>query len=127
MCTNTFGSKKNLVFCCLAILLSACQASEDSLPENLIHSNTYTDLLVELQLLRSYSYTDPSMNVDSVAGVIFDKYGVSKEQFQVSHRYFQSQTEEQIERVNTAIERIQKEKGLAGQDSVPPYQQKRPF
>jgi len=108
--------------------LNGCSDEQDIKPENLIPNDTYVDLLVELQLLRSYSYTDPELDKDSVSSIIFEKYGVTSQDFYISHEFYQTQIEDQIERVNTAIERIKKEQALKqGGDPPPAYRDTLPF
>jgi len=108
--------------------LNSCSEEQDIKPENLIPEETYIDLLVELQLLRSYSYTDPTFNEDSVTAVIFQNYGVSSEDFFISHDFYQTRVEDQIERVSAAIERIKKEQALETDgDSLPTYRDTLPY
>lgn len=91
----------------LALLISACQ-SQNKPPENVIEEDVYIDMLAELQLLKSYSQsmTQDSAAVDSLEIEIYDKYGVSRERFQESHQYYNSQYEAQKKRIDEAIERM---------------------
>lgn len=88
------------------ILLGGCSYEET--PPDLIEEDTYIDLLVELQLLKSYRQSAPvdSSEVDSLKQIIYQKYQVSEKQFQLSHRYYQEDPDKQEERVDAAIERL---------------------
>lgn len=108
-----------LLFISISTSLGGCTEVQDIKPKNLIPEDIYIDLLVELQLLRSYSYTDPALDKDSAAVVIFKKYSVNAEEFFKSHDFYQTQIEKQIERVNLAIERIKREQTLKTEGESP--------
>lgn len=99
----------SFLFLLSVVLLSArCTDNEPQPPENLIEEDRYIDLLAEFQMIRSYQETLPqdSVVVDSLTGVVYEKYGVSREQFIESHNYYRQNFEQQIERLDEAIERI---------------------
>lgn len=105
-----------LVF--LFISLTACSGDSQK-PANLIDEEKYTDLLVELQLIRSYSEnadTD-STTIDSLTSLVFRKYEVTSESFRESHQYYQQFPEEQKIRTDKAIERLKMDN--VEEDSVP--------
>lgn len=81
---------------------------EPQRPDNLIAEDTYIDLLVELQLLRSYaeSKQTDSLTIDSLTSEVFDRYEVSDEVFRSSHNYYQQFPKQQIDRIEKAIERL---------------------
>lgn len=103
---------------------AACTGNvSDDPPENLIEEDTYINLLIELQLLKSYQESVPpdSTDIDSLKSLIFDKYNVSELRFRLSHAYYQKQVEEQRQRVVRAIDSLRKEIGgkpNAGLDSL---------
>lgn len=81
-------------------------------PENLVAEDTYINLMIELQLIRSYqaqSQAD-SAAIDSLMRAVFNKYGVTKKQFKQSHAYYQDQLEEQTDRIDIVIERLRKDR-----------------
>lgn len=88
------------------IILGGCVSEER--PADLIEEDTYIDLLVELQLLKSYRQNAQidSTEVDSLKQLIYRKYRVSEGQFRLSHRYYQEDPAKQEERVDAAIERL---------------------
>lgn len=80
-------------------------------PKNIVPENKYVQLLVELQLIRSYSEnaeTD-SATVDSLTSEVYEKYGVSREQFHKSHNYYQHFPKKQKVRIEQAIEKLKME------------------
>lgn len=94
----------------LAVLLlsTGCGDDQPRPPENLIEEDRYIELLAELQMIRSYQEFLPrdSTTVDSLIGVVYDKYDISREQFIESHNYYRQDLEGQVERLDEAIERI---------------------
>ena len=102
----------------------ACTGNvSDDPPEKLIDEDTYINLLIELQLLKSYQESVPpdSTNIDSLKSLIFDRYDVSELRFRLSHNYYQKQVEKQRQRVVRAIDSLRKEIGgktNAGLDSL---------
>lgn len=76
-------------------------------PKDLISEPNYVDLLVEMQHIITYRNSEPdSVNADSLKQVVYDRYGITEEQFMESHRYYQSQVSEQLIRVNEAIRQM---------------------
>ena len=93
-----------LIILFLALTLASCK--EEVKPDYLIDEDVYIDLLIELQIVKSYSYLDPSLPTDSARMDILNAYGISKDDFLKSHEYFQQGGAEQIFRLDKAIERI---------------------
>lgn len=85
---------------------------EPQKPTQLVAEDKYIDLLVELQLLRSYgdSKETDSLTIDSLTSVIFDQYNVSDEVFWTSHNYYQKFPAKQKKRVEEAIDRLKMDK-----------------
>jgi hypothetical protein len=114
----------------LMLLLSGCIGPEEiPEPKNLIDENNYVDLMVELQHLKTYQNAYPdSVNTDSIKAIIYDRFGVSEEQFLSSHAYYQKHTKEQIGRVNEVINRMEQEESYiqAHIDSVKSVRTKQP-
>lgn len=98
-------------------IITGC--SGDSKPETIINQDTYIDLLIELQLLKSYQedqFAD-STTVDSLKKIIFDEYKTTEAQFRKSHTYYQQDLTKQSERIKKAIERLRKDQ-LGTRDST---------
>lgn len=94
----------------ITLVLGNC-AEESSRPENLIQEDKYIDLLVELQLLEAYrtSFHPDSVNIDSLTAIVFEEYGVSREQFTSSHRYYHRQPTLQKKRVSQAMDTLRQQ------------------
>lgn len=91
----------------LVFFLAGCSDVPQK-PNNLIDEDTYTDLLIELQLIRSYGEhadTD-STTIDSLTTEVFQKYEVTRELFRESHQYYQQFPAEQKMRTEKAIEQL---------------------
>lgn len=82
--------------------------NEENTPPNLIEEETYINLLVEMQLVKSYRETisTDSTTIDSLQNEIFNKYDITPEQFRQSHRYYQNRFSKQKERIDKAIEQL---------------------
>lgn len=103
-------------------LLLSCGESEPA-EERFIPEDTYVDLLVELQLLNTYRASLPdSLDTDTLRPAIFERYGVSAEEFERSHRHYRQQLGAQKRRIDEAIERLRRdqvrESGGEAQDSL---------
>lgn len=93
----------------LLLFLSALGCSEDpSKPDQLIKEDKYIDLMVELQLVRSYGETNSldSLTVDSLTDEVFQKYKTTDSAFVQSHNYYQQFPEKHQIRIEKAIERL---------------------
>lgn len=107
----------------LIFILANC-SDDPQKPDNLIDEDTYTDLMIELQLIRAYgenAETD-STTIDSLTTEVFQKYDVSAESFMESHEYYEHFPEQQKARTEEAIERLkmdQVENSDAKMDTLP--------
>lgn len=95
-----------LLFC--TILAPYGCSDEPAKPENLIPEDDYIDLIVELQMIRSFmqSPAADSISIDSLIDSVMNKYSTSREQFSTSHNYYQEFPEQQRQRIESAIERL---------------------
>lgn len=84
--------------------------SSNSTPDNIIPEDQYIDVLVELQLVRTHHNSMPdSVDADSLAQIIYEKYEIDKEQFLNSHEFYQTQVQRQLMRTEKAIQRLEDE------------------
>lgn len=93
----------------LLLFLSVLGCSDDpSKPEVLIKEDKYIDLMVELQLVRSYGETNSldSLTVDSLTDEVFQKYETTDSVFVQTHNYYQQFPENQQKRIEKGIERL---------------------
>ncbi len=86
-----------LIFC--ALLFSSC--GEPTAPENLLEEDRYIAVFTELVVVNQIE----EENLDGVSREylkeqIFEEFGVTKEQFEQSHRYYQQNPEEHIRRLD---------------------------
>lgn len=105
------------IFLCAFILASCGQDSQK--PKNVIAEDTYIDLLVELQLVRSYAQNAPtdSLVIDSLTNRVFEKYEISGKTFWESHNYYQKFPKKQKTRIDKAIERLKMDQVTASSDT----------
>ncbi|HBX64983.1 MAG TPA: hypothetical protein DEG32_02035, partial [Balneolaceae bacterium] len=91
----TIGVLSTLLF------FSNCMGTEKSpRPDNLIAEENYIDLLVEMQHITTYRNAMPdSVNADSLKSLIYDKFGITEEEYLTSHQYYQKQVDRQLIRV----------------------------
>ena len=101
----------------ICFIFSGCLG--DDKPANVVKEDTYIDLLVELHLLKTYLQQPPdsSTNIDSLQTAIYTAYGVTEQQFQESHSYYQQDIKKQSERIKKAIEDLRKDR-LQPQDTT---------
>lgn len=79
-------------------------------PENLISEQNYIDLLIEMQHISTYRNAQPdSVNADSLKALVYNKFGITEEQFLNSHSYYQKQVERQLMRVQEVIRQLENE------------------
>lgn len=99
-----------LVLIPAAILMPGC-SQEEKPPADLLPEQTYVDLMVELQLVKTYAKALPSdaVNVDSLTQAVFTKYDVTRQQFRSSHQYYQDDVAAQKERISRAIDQLRME------------------
>ena len=110
---------KQLTFILLLAFIVASCRTQNKPPENLINEDTYINLMIELQLLRTYQSNsrNDSTHIDSLMQAVFEKYEVTPAQFNKSHRYYQNHLERQTVRIDSAIERLRKDR-IRKADSV---------
>ncbi|MGM0506277.1 MAG: DUF4296 domain-containing protein [Bacteroidota bacterium] len=82
-------------------------------PEDLLEESLYLDLTAELYLtMQLIQLRELYEKEDSLRQLVFDHYGVSAEQFQKSHRYYQSDIEGQLIRLDSLRARFDREERL---------------
>ena len=110
-----------LIALLLVLLLGVGCNDNPQKPQQLIEEDKYVNLMVELQLVRSYgenANTD-SLTVDSLRKQVFQKYDIEYADFWESHQYYQKFPQEQKSRIEEAIERLKMDQvGQAKEDSA---------
>lgn len=115
--------RKLILAASLSFMISvAAGCNQNSSPSSVIGEEKYIDLMVELQLFRSYVRTVPadSSTIDSLQTEIFKKYNVTREEFRESHEYYQQQYVEQKKRIDKAIEQLRMDEVQS--DSTRPWE-----
>lgn len=91
------------------ILFTALPGCDDE-PEDLLSEETYTHVFSELLILRQMNDRQlQSASRDSLELRIYDKYDISREQFEVSHHYYQKNPEEHFDRIERVREILEEE------------------
>ncbi|MEL7833941.1 DUF4296 domain-containing protein [Fodinibius sp. Rm-B-1B1-1] len=108
----------------LGMFLSvSCSSDHPPKPKSLLEEDTYIDLMIELQLVRSYGETNSldSLLVDSLTQEVFQKYQTTDSTFVRSHRYYEQFPEQQLQRIDAAIEQLKMDQvaDTTQQDSIP--------
>lgn len=100
---------RSILFLLLFLVIgNGCKEElELPVPENLIDEKKYVDVYIDLHLFNAMvQAVDTVMNEDSLRMALFSQYGINEEWFKSSHAYYQSQTQEQQTRLDTAVTRI---------------------
>ena len=79
-------------------------------PTQLLPDSVYIPLLANIQLLQVWNNSTDTLVLDSVKKDLFRTFKVSEKQFLDSHRYYQSNFEEQRNRLDSVKIIIEKEK-----------------
>lgn len=90
------------------MLFVSCSTST---PDNLLDEETYINIFVEMAVLDQY---DPLLmereTRDELQQEILDRYGVTYEEFRISHNYYEQFVQDQIQRTNRASELLRAER-----------------
>jgi hypothetical protein len=88
-------------------LLSACNGESELKPDDLIPEETYIHLLIELEMAHSFKVLpEDSVYVVRLLDGVFDHYGITLEQFEKSHQWYERDTHEQLRRYRRAIDKL---------------------
>lgn len=104
-------------------IFAGCTDDSPEKPKLLLAEDTYIDLMIELQLVRSYGESNSldSLIVDSLTQEVFQKYQVSDSVFVQNHNYYQQFPSEQQQRIERAIEQLKMDQvaDTTDQDTIP--------
>ncbi len=88
-------------------LLGCEERTEIEPPVNLLDEATYIDVYIELHLFNAMvEAVDTVMYQDSLMTELFNKYSIAESDFRDSHAFYQSQTQLQQVRLDTATARL---------------------
>jgi hypothetical protein len=95
----------------MVFIISSCLGLEETpKPDNLIAEENYIDLLVEMQHIITYRNAKPdSISADSLKDIVYEKFGITEEQYAKSHAYYQQHVDRQLQRIDEAIRRLEGE------------------
>lgn len=90
------------------IMLAACEPSK---PDELIDENTYEQMFMEFIIINQMDENLlQNRSRDELREKIFEHYGVSEEEFRLSHEYYEQNIEEQVERVKEMTSQLREER-----------------
>ena len=79
-------------------------------PAELLPDSVYIPLLANMQLIQVWNNSSDTMALDSLKQILFGTFGVDEQQFLASHRYYQSDFESQLARLDSVKILIETEK-----------------
>lgn len=89
--------KAPLIGMCLLLALSAC--SNDK-PNELIPEEIYKQMFIEFSIINQYNENVlQETTPDELRQKVYDHYGVTAEEFRVSHRYYERDLDKHLERL----------------------------
>lgn len=99
------------VLCVLLALLLFSGCGEPDKPDGLIPETQYSDLLMEVFITQNLiHFKELTEKRDSVMTDLFTRYGVTGEQFERSHKYYQVRADEQKQRIDRIREKLREER-----------------
>jgi hypothetical protein len=104
----------NRKFCYLLVLpfiFLSVSCSDSEAPKDLIPENRYVDIFSQLVVINQI--TDEQLGEvsrDSLITQVFEQQGVSRDQFNRSHQYYQRQPDRQLQRVKRVEEKLKNER-----------------
>lgn len=92
------------------ILLITAGCSEQK-PEKLVDEDTYKRMFVEFAIINQLDSTVLKNRTHAdLRDLVYEHYGVTSEQFRVSHEYYETDLDAQIQRVNAINQLLQRER-----------------
>ena len=83
----------------IAFLFTSC--GDPTAPENLLEEERYIAVFTELVILNQIGEENLNgVSREYLNKQIFEKYGVTKEQFEQTHRYYQQKPEQHLQRLD---------------------------
>ncbi|MEX1062316.1 MAG: DUF4296 domain-containing protein [Balneolaceae bacterium] len=93
------------------LFLAAGCRPEPQKPDNLVQESVYTNLLAELYLTKNFVESVGLLEKeDSLQAIVFDHYDVTREQFEESHKFYQRQVPDQVARIDSVRNMLQRER-----------------
>lgn len=102
--------RKLLAILLLFALISSCK-SDPSKPQELIDEQTYERMFVEFAIINQLDQKLlENTSEEELRNKVFEHYGVSEEEFEISHQYYEQQLEQQLDRVSEITKMLRSER-----------------
>jgi len=93
----------------LALILISC--SDPTAPEDLLDENRYVSVFSELLMINQIDEQQLNgVSRNYLKEQVFEEYDVTREQFERTHKYFQQQPEQQLQRLSKIEESLTQER-----------------
>lgn len=91
--------KKSLFILLAGIMLLGCEP-ESSAPAELIDEETYERMFIEFAIINQLDqHLLSNTSRDDLRDKVYESYGVTEEEFRISHEYYEQNLDAQLERV----------------------------
>ncbi len=97
------------IFAGILLLFSACT---DSVPEQVIDEETYIKMFIEFAVVNQMdkNLLNDNQTRDDLRAKVYEHYGVSKEEFMISHEFYENDLDKQLERLERINQAIRDER-----------------
>lgn len=111
--------KRFSIFLLSAFLFAGCEP-DTSTPDELIDEETYERMFIEFAIINQLDQQLlKNSSKEELRNKVYQHYGVTEEEFRISHEYYEQNIDEQIERIQDINKMIRAER-----DSVQAIQRK---
>jgi hypothetical protein len=91
---------KRLFIAVILLITTFGCSSESSPPDELIDEQTYEQMFMEFAIINQLDQRLLQKNSqDNLRQIVYEHYNVTEEEFRISHEYYESQVDAQLERV----------------------------
>jgi len=91
---------KKICFALVLIITAVSCSSHSSPPDELIDEETYKQMFMEFAIINQLDQQLlQNTSREELQQIVYSHYGVTEEEFRISHEYYEQQVENQIERV----------------------------
>ena len=93
------------------VFLSALPAGCSEKPDDVMDEELYGNVLIELTIINHMDESQLGERTpEQLRDRVFEKYSVTREQFRISHEYYQLDMQKQMQRVEEYSERLRAER-----------------
>lgn len=102
---------KNLYLGLIMLMTFLACGSESTPPELLIDEETYQLMFMEFAIINQLDQSIlEKRSEEEFRQMVYEQYGVTEEQFRISHEYYEQQIDQQLERVSEMSEILRAER-----------------